>query len=63
VAARLRRELGIEVDAIHGHYGEYTVVVDGETVVDGGPLVIIGVMPSSRKIVETVRERLASRSD
>lgn len=51
------------MDGIHGHYGEYTVVVDGETVVDGGPLVIIGVMPSSRKIVETVRERLASRSD
>jgi len=63
VAARLRRELGIEVDAIHGHYGEYTVVVDGETVIDGGALVIIGVMPSSRKIIETVRERLASRSD
>ena len=63
MAARLRRELGIEVDAIHGHYGEYTVVVDGEAVFNGGPLVLLGVMPSSRKIVETVRERLASRSD
>jgi hypothetical protein len=63
VAARLRRELGIEVDAIHGHYGEYTVLVDGEPVIDGGLLVTIGVMPSSRKVVETVRERLASRSD
>jgi hypothetical protein len=62
VAARLRRELGIEVDAVHGRYGEYTVLVDGETVIDGGLLVTIGVMPSARKIVETVRERLASRS-
>ena len=61
MAARLRRELGIDVDAIHGRYGEYKVVVDGETIVDGGPLVILGVMPSARKIVETVRERLASR--
>jgi hypothetical protein len=63
VAARLRRELGVDVDAIHGHYGEYKVLVDDETVVDGGPLVILGVMPSARKIVETVRERLARRSE
>jgi hypothetical protein len=61
VAARLRRELGIEVDAIHGHYGEYKVLVDDAVVVDGGALVILGVMPSARKIVDTVRERLSSR--
>jgi hypothetical protein len=60
VAARLRRELGIEVETIRGHYGEYVVLVDGETVVDGGPLVILGVMPSARKIVDTVRARLAT---
>jgi len=61
VAARLRRELGIEVDAIRGRYGEYKVLVDGETVVDGGPLVIIGVMPSARKTVDAVRAQLATR--
>jgi len=60
VAARLRRELGIEVETAHGHYGEYKVLVDGETVVDGGALVILGVMPSAGKIVATVRERLAT---
>jgi hypothetical protein len=60
VAARLRRELGIEVDTIPGRYGEYKVLVDGETVVDGGPQVIIGFMPSARKIVERVRLQLAS---
>jgi hypothetical protein len=60
VAARLRRELGIEVDAIPGRYGEYKVLVDGETVVDGGRLVILGVMPSAKTIVDTVRTRLAS---
>ena len=59
VAARLRRELGIEVDAIRGHYGEYKVLVDGETIIDGGPLVIIGVMPSARKTIDSVRARLA----
>lgn len=60
MAARLRRELGIEVDTVRGHYGEYKVLVDGETVVDGGPLVILGVMPAARKIVAAVRERLAA---
>jgi hypothetical protein len=60
VAARLRRDLGVEVDTIRGHFGEYEVLVDGETVVDGGPLVTIGVMPSARKIVDTVRAQLAA---
>lgn len=55
----MRRELGIEVEMIRGHYGEYKVMVDDETVVDGGPLVVIGVMPPARKTVELVRERLS----
>jgi hypothetical protein len=49
VAARLRRELAIEVDTIRGHYGEYKVLVDGDTVVDGGPRVTVGIMPSARR--------------
>lgn len=60
MAARIRRELETHVDLIRGHYGEYKVLVDGETVVDGGPLVIVGVMPSGRKIVEKVRAQLAA---
>ena len=57
-AARLRRELGIDVDAVHGRYGEYKVLVDGNVVVDGGPKVMLGLMPSTRKIVAAVRDRL-----
>jgi hypothetical protein len=60
VAARLRRDLGIEVDTIRGHYGEYKVLVDGETVVDGGPMVVLGLMPSARKVIDKVRARLAA---
>jgi len=60
VAARLRRELGIEVEMVRGHYGEYKVLVDGETVVDGGPMVILGLMPSTRMVIDKVRARLAS---
>jgi hypothetical protein len=58
VAARIRRELQTDVDLVPGHYGEYKVLVDGETVVDGGRWVILGVMPPARKTVQEVRERL-----
>ena len=58
VAARLRRELGIEVDSIREHYGEYKVLVDGAVIVAGGPTVILGLLPSARTVVEKVRARL-----
>lgn len=60
MAAKLRRELQIEVDTTHGRYGEYKVLVDGETVIDGGALAVLGVLPSARKIVAAVRTRLGS---
>jgi hypothetical protein len=59
VAAKLRRELQIEVDAEHGRYGEYKVLVDGEVMVDGGALAVLGILPSGRKIVSAVRDRLS----
>jgi hypothetical protein len=58
VAARLRRELQTEVDMVHGRYGEFKVLVDGEPIVDAGALAVIGVLPSGRKVVQAVRERL-----
>lgn len=61
-AARLRRELGIDVDTVHGRYGEYKVLVDGDVVVDGGSMVMLGLMPSTRKIVAAVRDRLGRES-
>jgi len=60
VAARLRRELQIEVDTEHGRYGEYKVLVDADVVVDGGALAALGVLPAARKTVAAVRERLSS---
>jgi len=59
VAAKLRRELQIEVDTEHGRYGEYKVFVDGEVVVDGGSLAVLGILPSGRKSVSAVRDRLS----
>jgi hypothetical protein len=60
VAARLRRELGTEVEMVHGRYGEFKVLVDGETAVDGGAWSVLGVLPSSRKVLDAVRARLAA---
>jgi hypothetical protein len=59
VAARLRRELQTEVDMVRGHYGEFKVLVDGDTVIDGGALAALGVLPSGRKVLDAVRSRLS----
>jgi hypothetical protein len=56
VAARLR-EQGIDVELVEGRYGEFTVLVEGEPVARAGALGFLGVMPSSRKVIERVRER------
>jgi hypothetical protein len=57
VAARLRRELGLDVEMIRGRFGQFKVLMDGETIVDGGALAALGVLPSSRKVVDTVRAK------
>jgi hypothetical protein len=59
VAARLRKELGTEVDLVHGRYGEFKVLVDDKTVIDGGSLAFLGVLPSTREVLATVRDTLA----
>jgi len=48
---------------VHGGYGEFTVLVDGETAVDGGALAALGVLPSGATVVKTVKERLGARED
>jgi hypothetical protein len=58
VAASLRRDLGLEVELVEGHYGELTVLVDGEPIVSAGPLGFAGVLPSVRKVRELVELRL-----
>ncbi len=58
MAARLRRELHVDVEMVRGHYGEFKVLVDGKTIIDGGATAFLGVMPSGRKIVAVVRNCL-----
>jgi hypothetical protein len=43
---------------IKGMYGEFRVLVDDKTVVDAGALAALGVLPSSRKVIDAVRASL-----
>jgi len=62
VAARIRRELGVDVDEVPGHYGEFTVLVDGEPVRRGNPFAIaLGLVPPAARVLRDVRERLGMR--
>jgi len=45
---------------VHGRYGEFKVLVDGETVIDGGTLAFLGVLPTGEDIVAVVKDRLAT---
>jgi hypothetical protein len=58
VAARLRRELQADVEMVQGHYGEFKILVDSNTIIDGGAAAFLGVLPSGGKIVEAVRNCL-----
>jgi len=45
---------------VRGRYGEFKVLVDGKTVVDGGGLAALGVLPSGRRVLAAVRAALSS---
>jgi hypothetical protein len=61
VAADLRRELNVDVELVEGHYGEFSVLVDGEEVFDAGALAFLGVLPTRRRVRELVAQRLGTK--
>ena len=60
MAAKIRKELGVEVEQIAGHYGEFTVLVDDAVVSKAGALAFLGVLPPRREVVDQVRARLSA---
>jgi hypothetical protein len=58
VAASLRRDRRLEVETVEGRYGEFTVLVDGEEIIRGGPLGFVGVLPSVRTVRDLVERKL-----
>ena len=59
-AAYLRKELGIDAVLVEGHYGELSVQVDGEEVINGGALAFLGVLPSLRRIRDAVAAKVGA---
>ncbi len=57
MAARIRRELDVEVEVKDGPYGRAAVLVDGEQVASTG---LTGWLPSSRVIIGRVKAKLSS---
>jgi hypothetical protein len=60
VAALLRKELGVPIEKLSGAYGEFTVLVDDQIVLSGGPAVWLGIMPAADEVLRRVRERLSA---
>jgi hypothetical protein len=60
-AAYLRKQLGIDVELVEGHYGELSVLVDGEEVIDGGALAFLGVLPTLHRIRDAVAAKLGKQ--
>ena len=60
MAARIRKELGVEVDEVPGAYGEFTVLVDGQVIRRGNALATaFAFVPPAGEVVAAVRARLA----
>lgn len=51
------------VETVGGHYGEFTVLVDGEPVVSAGQLAFLGILPTKDRVRTRVKEHLALPPD
>lgn len=61
VAARLRSELDVDVEVVGGPYGQFQVRVDGALVLEGGPMAMLGILPSVQEVLDVVREAVSDR--
>ena len=57
MATALKRDPRLEVEVVEGHYGEYSVAVEGEKIV-GGAFGLLGMLASVRKVKELVEQKL-----
>ena len=58
MAAKIREQFGVEPEMIHGAYGEFQVLVDGEPVAQSGAMGFMGLLPSAATVLQSVRRRL-----
>jgi hypothetical protein len=48
---------------IEGHYGEFSVLVDGQEVFNAGALAFLGVLPTRRRVRELVLQHMRTIGD
>jgi hypothetical protein len=61
VVAALKRDLRFEVETVNGRYGEFTVLADGEEIINGGVLAVLGILPSVREIRDELERKIGER--
>jgi len=54
VAASLREDPSLTVELAPGHYGEFTVLVEGQEVLSAGAIAMLGILPSVREVREAI---------
>jgi hypothetical protein len=54
VAAALREEPSLTVELASGHYGEFTVLVNGQEVLSAGAIAMLGILPSIHQVREAI---------
>ncbi len=59
MAARIREELGVDVEVADGPFGRASVLVDGEQVAGTG---LSGWLPPTRVIISRIRAKLSTAS-
>ena len=54
MAAALREDPSLTVELASGHYGEFTVLVEGHEVLSAGAIALLGILPSIQVVREAV---------
>ena len=54
MAAALRSDSSLTVELVPGHYGEFTVLVEGNEVLSAGAIAVLGILPSIRVVREAI---------
>jgi hypothetical protein len=61
VAASLKDDPRFEVEVVEGRYGEFTILVDGDLIIESGPLGFVGVLPSVQKVRALLEQRFRAQ--
>jgi len=63
VAAALREDSSLNIELAAGHYGEFTVLVEGREVLSAGAIAMLGILPSVQVVRDAIdRARSAESS-